>query len=264
HNHHGIDMNHPILALNTTIIAIAVKEGFYWMPKRAGERVGSGLMKANAWHHRADAISLLAALIGVGGSILGLRFLDPLARLVGRAGRFGTKGLAITFVASASDSDVLNQVHERFEVDIKELPEQINTETYILAELVVLGKEVLDHVIYKYSLLTNSWSLGQLINERKCLFGSVSLGEIAIVASGIDSNGKIVNSAELYNSESVRNSTERRKLGYFSCGMGNPIDDCLEVVNQMATQTTSALLTVGFVLVEMLMLIPRLDRFFRI
>jgi hypothetical protein len=30
---------------------------------------------------------------------------------VGRAGRFGTKGLAITFVASASDSDVLNQVN---------------------------------------------------------------------------------------------------------------------------------------------------------
>ncbi|GJT76295.1 metal tolerance protein 2 [Tanacetum coccineum] len=103
HNHHGIDMNHPILALNTTIIAIAVKEGFYWMPKRAGERVGSGLMKANAWHHRADAISLLAALIGVGGSILG----------VGRTSRFGTKGLAITFVASASDSDVLNQVTKR-------------------------------------------------------------------------------------------------------------------------------------------------------
>lgn len=29
---------------------------------------------------------------------------------VGRAGRFGTKGLAITFVSSASDSDILNQV----------------------------------------------------------------------------------------------------------------------------------------------------------
>lgn len=26
--------------------------------------------------------------------------------------------------------------------------------------------------------------------------------------------------------ESIRNSTERRKLGYFSCGTGNPIDDC--------------------------------------
>nr|GEX84092.1 metal tolerance protein C1 [Tanacetum cinerariifolium] len=73
---------------------------FYRMPKRAGERVVSGLMKANAWHHRADAISLLDALIGVGGSILGVE----------RAGRFGTKGLALTFVVSALDSDVLNQV----------------------------------------------------------------------------------------------------------------------------------------------------------
>lgn len=36
------------------------------MTKRAGERTGSGLMKANAWHHRADAISSVVALIGVG------------------------------------------------------------------------------------------------------------------------------------------------------------------------------------------------------
>ncbi|KAL8234299.1 hypothetical protein R6Q59_020399 [Mikania micrantha] len=81
-HHHGIDMNHPILALNTTIVAIAVKEGLYWITKRAGEKTGSGLMKANAWHHRADAVSSLVALIGVGGSILGVRFLDPLAGLV--------------------------------------------------------------------------------------------------------------------------------------------------------------------------------------
>lgn len=31
---------------------------------------------------------------------------------MGRAGRFGTKGLAITFVSSAGDSEVLNQVSE--------------------------------------------------------------------------------------------------------------------------------------------------------
>ncbi|KAK8630767.1 hypothetical protein V6N13_079544 [Hibiscus sabdariffa] len=80
-HHHGIDMNHPILALNMTIVAIGVKEGLYWITKRAGERQGSGLMKANAWHHRADAISSVVALIGVGGSILGVKFLDPLAGL---------------------------------------------------------------------------------------------------------------------------------------------------------------------------------------
>ncbi|KAL2535314.1 Metal tolerance protein C1 [Forsythia ovata] len=81
-HHHGIDMEHPVLALNMTIVSIAVKEGLYWITKRAGEKTGSGLMKANAWHHRADAISSVVALVGVGGSFLGVRFLDPLAGLV--------------------------------------------------------------------------------------------------------------------------------------------------------------------------------------
>ncbi|CAL5433205.1 unnamed protein product [Camellia sinensis] len=81
-HHHGIDMDHPVLALNMTIISISVKEGLYWITKRAGEREGSGLMKANAWHHRADAVSSFVALIGVGGSILGVKFLDPLAGIV--------------------------------------------------------------------------------------------------------------------------------------------------------------------------------------
>ncbi|KAM3356114.1 metal tolerance protein 2 [Capsicum galapagoense] len=81
-HHHGIDMDHPVLALNVTILSIAVKEALYWITKRAGERVGSGLMKANAWHHRADAVSSVVALIGVGGSILGVKILDPLAGLL--------------------------------------------------------------------------------------------------------------------------------------------------------------------------------------
>ncbi|KAK3407386.1 hypothetical protein EUGRSUZ_K03452 [Eucalyptus grandis] len=81
-HHHGVDMEHPILALSVTIISISTKEGLYWITKRAGERQGSGLMKANAWHHRADAISSVVALLGVGGSILGIKFLDPLAGLV--------------------------------------------------------------------------------------------------------------------------------------------------------------------------------------
>ncbi|KAK9074603.1 hypothetical protein SSX86_007201 [Deinandra increscens subsp. villosa] len=84
-------------------------------------------------------------------------------------------------------------------------------------ELLVLGKEVLDHVIYKYSLLTNSWSFGQLMKEPRCLFGSASLGEVAIVAGGTDPNGKIVNSAELYNSvsgtwETLPNMLKPRKM----------------------------------------------------
>ncbi|PWA88080.1 Actin -like protein [Artemisia annua] len=66
---------------------------------------------------------------------------DTLHR-VGRAGRFGTKGLAINFVASASDSDVLNQVQERFKVDIKEVPEQIDTSTYTRPNSMTFMKSV--------------------------------------------------------------------------------------------------------------------------
>jgi len=56
---------------------------------------------------------------------------DTYLHRVGRAGRFGTKGLAITFVSSEKDSEVLNQVQERFDVDIKPLPDKIDSSTYM-------------------------------------------------------------------------------------------------------------------------------------
>ncbi|KAA8532996.1 hypothetical protein F0562_032887 [Nyssa sinensis] len=68
-------------------------------------------------------------------------------------------------------------------------------------ELLVFGKEMMSHVIYRYSILTNTWSSGMRMNAPRCLFGSASLGERAILAGGCDSEGKILNSAELYNSE---------------------------------------------------------------
>ena len=58
---------------------------------------------------------------------------DTYLHRVGRAGRFGTKGLAITFVSSEEDPEILNQVQERFEVNITELPESIDVSTYMQA-----------------------------------------------------------------------------------------------------------------------------------
>lgn len=49
---------------------------------------------------------------------------------VARAGRFGTKGLAITFISDEADAKVLNTVQERFEVNISELPDEIDSATY--------------------------------------------------------------------------------------------------------------------------------------
>merc|ERR1712166_465630 len=58
---------------------------------------------------------------------------DMYLHRVGRAGRFGTKGLAISFISNDEDTTVLNQVQERFEVKITELPEKIDVTSYINA-----------------------------------------------------------------------------------------------------------------------------------
>merc|ERR1712203_1059955 len=58
---------------------------------------------------------------------------DSYLHRVGRAGRFGTKGLAITFSADDEDAAVLKQVQERFEVNIGEMPKTIDTTSYLNA-----------------------------------------------------------------------------------------------------------------------------------
>ena len=44
---------------------ILLKEGLYQRVSRVGREVGSTVVAADAWHHRADAISSLAAFIGI-------------------------------------------------------------------------------------------------------------------------------------------------------------------------------------------------------
>jgi len=56
---------------------------------------------------------------------------DSYLHRVGRAGRFGTKGLAITFVESEKDKEVLGEIQKRFEVKIAPLPATIESATYM-------------------------------------------------------------------------------------------------------------------------------------
>jgi len=58
---------------------------------------------------------------------------DSYLHRVGRAGRFGTKGLAITFSSTEEDAEVLKKVQSRFEVNISEMPSQIDTTSYLNA-----------------------------------------------------------------------------------------------------------------------------------
>lgn len=55
---------------------------------------------------------------------------DQYLHRVGRAGRFNTKGLAISFVTTQEDADVLKIVQDRFEVRIPEMPDEIDPVLY--------------------------------------------------------------------------------------------------------------------------------------
>ena len=73
------------LALWAALVSIVVKELLYRYTVRAGKRLDSQAVVANAWHHRSDALSSIGAAIGIGGALLlGDRWtvLDPIAGLV--------------------------------------------------------------------------------------------------------------------------------------------------------------------------------------
>jgi ATP-dependent RNA helicase UAP56/SUB2 len=57
---------------------------------------------------------------------------DSYLHRVGRAGRFGTKGLSISFISSPDDEAVLKSIEERFEVSLPEFPEKgVDASTYM-------------------------------------------------------------------------------------------------------------------------------------
>lgn len=70
------------LALIAAVASIAVKEGMFWYTRAAAKKINSGALKADAWHHRSDALSSIGAFAGILGAKLGAPILDPIASLV--------------------------------------------------------------------------------------------------------------------------------------------------------------------------------------
>ncbi|KII72134.1 Spliceosome RNA helicase Ddx39b [Thelohanellus kitauei] len=67
---------------------------------------------------------------------------DTYLHRVARTGRFGTKGLAISFVSDSADAKVMNDVQDRFDVSIPELPQEINSADYMNPTTLVANGEV--------------------------------------------------------------------------------------------------------------------------
>lgn len=73
------------IAFIAAIFSILSKEGLYHYTIRAGRKIHSSVLIANAWHHRSDSLSSIGTLIGIGGAIvLGNKWviLDPIASVI--------------------------------------------------------------------------------------------------------------------------------------------------------------------------------------
>lgn len=106
---HGVALPRPdVFTLIVAAVSIATKEMLYHATLRVARRVNSPALVANAWHHRSDAISSIATLIGVSAAyFLGdsWHICDPIASIL------ISVFIAISAIGLASPS--INELLER-------------------------------------------------------------------------------------------------------------------------------------------------------
>jgi cation diffusion facilitator family transporter len=69
-------------ALWAALFTVAAKEGLFHYMLRAAQRVRSPMLIANAWHARADALSSLVVVVGIGGALAGFPVADAVAAII--------------------------------------------------------------------------------------------------------------------------------------------------------------------------------------
>ena len=84
--HHPIDRDvDPTWPLAMAVLSIPAKEILYQLTRRVGRAVGDASLVANAWHHRTDAFSSVAAAAGLAAVLVGgarWAFLDGVTAIV--------------------------------------------------------------------------------------------------------------------------------------------------------------------------------------
>ena len=111
------------LALWAALISIGAKEAVYWATIAVAKRVDSPALKANAWHHRTDALSSVATALGIGGALLlggQWAILDPIAAV-----------LVSVFIIVTAVKMLAEAIQELME---KSLPEEVEKEIREIAQ----------------------------------------------------------------------------------------------------------------------------------
>ncbi|MET0069431.1 MAG: cation diffusion facilitator family transporter [Candidatus Thiodiazotropha sp.] len=70
------------ITLFVAAFSILANEGLFFYTRHFANRINSNLLRANAWHHRTDSVSSVVVLVGIGGTMLGLPYLDAIAAVL--------------------------------------------------------------------------------------------------------------------------------------------------------------------------------------
>ncbi len=108
-----------LFTILVAFISIIIKEALYWYTIAVGKKIKSAVLIANAWHHRTDALSSVAVLIGVVGAYINPDWVlaDVLAALfvtffvVKVGGSMVWNGLR-EIIDTAPDSKVIDQIKQ--------------------------------------------------------------------------------------------------------------------------------------------------------
>ncbi len=116
-----------LMALWAAILSIVIKESLYHYTVIVGKKYNAKAIIANAWHHRSDAISSIAALAGIGGAMLGLPLLDPVAAIAVAVivGKMGLE-FARDALKELADAAIDQSIKENINAMVEAIPEVQN------------------------------------------------------------------------------------------------------------------------------------------
>ena len=157
-----------LVAVIAAAVSIVVKEALYWYTVKAGRRLNSSAVVANAWHHRSDALSSIATLVGIGGArFLGgaWRILDPIAAIM----------VSALIIKVAYDL-VMPGVNELVE---QSLPEKTERE---IMETITADENVCD----PHNLKTRKIGAGIAVEVHIRLDGDMTVEQSHVITVGIE------------------------------------------------------------------------------
>ena len=154
-----------LLPLSVSIISILIKEYQYRITIRIAKKINSPSLKADAWHHRSDALSSIAAFVGIGGAMLGFKILEPIASVI------------VAFFVCKVGYDILkNAINELMDVSIDEKQED---EIREIAELT-------EGVMNLGSLRTRKHGSGAYVDLVICVDGNLTVKKGHDIATDLE------------------------------------------------------------------------------